>query len=61
MGYRNFGIVFSREEKYSLRERKRGFLEYTREKNLFVKEYYLKKNAYTSVEELIKDSEIIGE
>jgi LacI family transcriptional regulator len=61
MGYRNFGIVFSREEKYSLRERKRGFLEYIREKNLFVKEYYLKKNAYTSVEELIKDSEIIGE
>jgi DNA-binding LacI/PurR family transcriptional regulator len=63
MGYRNLGVVFGKNEKcdLSIEERKRGFLEYAKEKNLVVKEYYLKSKDYTSVEELIKDSEIHGE
>ncbi len=63
MGYRNLGVVFGKNEKsdLSIEERKRGFLEYARSKNLVVKEYYLKGKEYTSVEKLIKDSDTLGE
>jgi len=63
MGYRNLGVVFyeNKISYLSTEERKRGFLEYAKEKDLVVKEYYLKGKGYTTVEQLIKDSEILGE
>lgn len=59
-GYERFGILFIEEDGKDLtvKERKYGFLNFAKEKNLEVKEYYIEKKYAENVEKLIERSQI---
>ncbi|MCM8773079.1 MAG: LacI family transcriptional regulator [Candidatus Omnitrophica bacterium] len=61
-GYEKLGILFGKDENsedLTVKERKNGFLNFAKEKNLEVKEYYIEKG-FNNVENLIEESEKIG-
>lgn len=63
-GYRKLGFIFSYKDKkvdLAIEERKRGFLEFAKEKNLKVKEYYFEIKGSVLAEKLIEKGEKIGE
>ncbi|MFN4227259.1 MAG: LacI family DNA-binding transcriptional regulator [Candidatus Ratteibacteria bacterium] len=60
-GYEKFGILFGEKtEDLPIEERKNGFLKFAQEKNLDIKEYYIKKEYFSNIETLIKKTEEIG-
>ena len=63
MGYRNFGLVLGEDERYhpSIEERKKGFLDFLKKKNLAAKEYHLKDREIAKAEDYVKDGELFAE
>ncbi|MCM8802661.1 MAG: LacI family transcriptional regulator [Candidatus Omnitrophica bacterium] len=60
-GYEKFGILFGEKtEDLPIEERKKGFLKFVQEKNLNIKEYYIKKDYFSNIETLIEKTEEIG-